>query len=106
MKFLIAIVLYRIERKLTPLLKTNLSVPRLSVCYVVGSIHNGWSGNVGKLLFLAFPQFIGCRAHRVASLLFSRGPRTSMLILEFCLKVEFRLKVELKDNPKLSPPLP
>lgn len=26
MKFLIAIVLYRIERKLTPLLKTNLSV--------------------------------------------------------------------------------
>ena len=25
MKFLIAIVLYRIERKLTPLLKTNLS---------------------------------------------------------------------------------
>lgn len=28
MKFLIAIVLYRIERKLTPLLKTNLSVKK------------------------------------------------------------------------------
>ena len=31
MKFLIAIVLYRIERKLTPLLKTNLSVSVLPV---------------------------------------------------------------------------
>lgn len=31
MKFLIAIVLYRVERKLTPLLKTNLSVSVLPV---------------------------------------------------------------------------
>lgn len=37
MKFLIAIVLYRIERKLTPLLKTNLSVP--CVCGLIITRH-------------------------------------------------------------------
>lgn len=63
MKFLIAIVLYRIERKLTPLLKTNLSVfvtpafPFLSLSLVLMNLGVNqaqapfWAGVGASLLF-------------------------------------------------------